>query len=34
MEQEQAHSWAQREVVQQTPTVNGVKSFFDEMNET
>lgn len=34
MEQEQAHSWSQREIVQQTPISNGVKSFFDEMTET
>lgn len=33
MEQEQAHTWSQNEVVQQTPLVNGVKSFFDEMTE-
>ena len=34
MEQEKAHTWTQNERVPQTPTVNGVKSFFDELNVT
>ena len=34
MEQEKAHTWTHNERVPQTPIVNGVKSFFDEMNAT
>ncbi|MGP6146840.1 hypothetical protein [Jeotgalibaca sp. A122] len=33
MEQEQARTWTQRQVVQKPSVTNGVKSFFDEMNE-